>query len=67
VVSWVLARSGVSVETIHPPARGRAPGWGAGLVVAARDAGETESHLSQGGGGPAPQGLPQKDGEEPAT
>ena len=36
VVSWVLARSGARIETIHPPAKGRAPGWHAGLAVAAR-------------------------------
>lgn len=36
VVSWVLARSGVSAEGIHPPTNGRAPGWNAGLVVASR-------------------------------
>jgi hypothetical protein len=36
VVSWVLARTGVHVETIHPPANGRAPGWDAGLVICAR-------------------------------
>lgn len=36
VVSWVLARSGVHTQTIHPPVHGRAPGWDAGLVVAAR-------------------------------
>jgi hypothetical protein len=36
VVSWVLARSGADVEAIHPPARGRAPGWHAGLAIAAR-------------------------------
>jgi hypothetical protein len=36
VVSWVLARSGVHVEAIHPPAKGRAPGWDAGLTIAAR-------------------------------
>ena len=36
VVSWVLARSGASIESIHPPANGRAPGWRAGLAVAAR-------------------------------
>jgi len=36
VVSWVLARSGASIEKIHPPANGRAPGWDAGLAVAAR-------------------------------
>ena len=36
VVSWVLARSGARMETIHPPSNGRAPGWDAGLAVAAR-------------------------------
>jgi hypothetical protein len=37
VISWVLARSGVDIATVHPPRCGRAPGWDAGLVVAARD------------------------------
>jgi hypothetical protein len=37
VISWLLARSGLPVEAIHPPAGGRAPGWHAGLVVARRD------------------------------
>lgn len=36
VISWVLARSCAGIQTIHPPANGRAPGWGAGLAVAAR-------------------------------
>lgn len=36
VVSWVLTLSGVDVDTIHPPANGRAPGWHAGLTVATR-------------------------------
>jgi hypothetical protein len=36
VVSWVLARSGASVDGVHPPTRGRAPGWNAGLAVASR-------------------------------
>jgi hypothetical protein len=36
VVSWVLARSGARVDSIHPPANGRAPGWHAGIAVAAR-------------------------------
>jgi hypothetical protein len=36
VVSWVLARSGAPVENIHPPVNGRAPGWDAGLAIAAR-------------------------------
>jgi hypothetical protein len=36
VISWLLARSGIDVESIQPPAGGRAPGWRAGLVVARR-------------------------------
>lgn len=36
LVSWLIARSGISVEEVHPPAGGRAPGWRAGLVVARR-------------------------------
>ena len=38
VVSWLLARSGHDVSSIQPPALGRAPGWQAGLVLAARQA-----------------------------
>jgi hypothetical protein len=37
VVSWVLTRSDANVDTIHPPANGRAPGWDAGVAVATRD------------------------------
>ena len=36
VIAWVIARSGLDTEAIHPPAGGRAPGWQAGLVVARR-------------------------------
>jgi hypothetical protein len=35
VVSWVLATAGVDVTGVALPERGRAPGWDAGLVVAA--------------------------------
>jgi hypothetical protein len=35
-ISWLLERSGVDTELIHPPAGGRAPGWHAGLVIARR-------------------------------
>jgi hypothetical protein len=44
VVAWLLARSGMETESIHPPAKGRAPGWQAGLVVARRQV--TKSALS---------------------
>lgn len=36
LTSWLIARSGLDVEAIEPPAGGRAPGWRAGLVVARR-------------------------------
>jgi len=44
-ISWLLARSGLDVESISLPHRGRAPGWNAGIVVARR-------HRTIGGGGP---------------
>jgi hypothetical protein len=34
VISWLIARSGLDIDPIEPPAGGRAPGWRAGLVVA---------------------------------
>jgi hypothetical protein len=37
LIAWLLAGSGHDVDAIGPPVRGRAPGWSAGLVVAARD------------------------------
>ena len=36
VIAWLLATAGLPAERLHPPARGRAPGWDAGLVVAHR-------------------------------
>ena len=36
LISWLIVRSGLSTETVAPPADGRAPGWLAGLVVARR-------------------------------
>jgi hypothetical protein len=38
LVSWLLARSGHDTDGVNPPLHGRAPGWSAGLVVAAREA-----------------------------
>jgi hypothetical protein len=43
VISWLIARSGLDTESIHPPTAGRAPGWQAGLVVARRRGTETPS------------------------
>jgi hypothetical protein len=36
VIAWVIARSGIDLAQVRPPAGGRAPGWRAGLVVARR-------------------------------
>jgi hypothetical protein len=36
LVSWLLARAGLWTDEIAPPSGGRAPGWDAGLRVAAR-------------------------------
>ena len=37
LISWLLACSGHQTSTIKVPSGGRAPGWSAGLVVAARE------------------------------
>jgi hypothetical protein len=36
VISWLIARSGLDVDSIELPLSGRAPGWQAGIVVARR-------------------------------
>lgn len=36
VISWLLTRSGLPIETFQPPVGGRAPGWQAGIVIALR-------------------------------
>jgi hypothetical protein len=36
LTSWLLARTGHDMIAIRPPSHGRAPGWRAGLELAAR-------------------------------
>jgi hypothetical protein len=36
LTSWLIARSGLDVESIEPPPGGRAPGWRSGVLVARR-------------------------------
>jgi hypothetical protein len=36
VTAWLIARSGLLTDSLHAPQGGRAPGWRAGLAVAAR-------------------------------
>jgi hypothetical protein len=35
-ISWLIARSGLDIDTVHLPQGGRAPGWHAGIVLAKR-------------------------------
>jgi hypothetical protein len=37
ITSWLIACTGLDVESIRPPAGGRAPGWRAGIVMAHRN------------------------------
>jgi hypothetical protein len=50
LTAWLLALSGHDIESpaLQPPTGGRAPGWSAGLLVAAR-AGADQACLSEGG------------------
>ena len=34
MISWLITRTGIDVESIAPPPGGRAPGWTAGIVIA---------------------------------
>lgn len=36
VAAWLIAKAGLAIEDLQPPAHGRAPGWNAGVVVAQR-------------------------------
>ena len=42
VVSWLIARSGIAVESARLPFGGRAPGWDAGLAAAAHESREAQ-------------------------
>jgi hypothetical protein len=42
-VAWLLSRAGLAAETMLPPAGGRAPGWHAGVVVARREPGPSDT------------------------
>jgi len=53
LVSWLLVRSGVDAGRIAPPSGGRAPGWRAGLVLAAR-ADRTAATSGRAKPGPSP-------------
>jgi hypothetical protein len=37
MISWLITRTGFDANSIKPPPRGRAPGWNAGILAAARE------------------------------
>jgi hypothetical protein len=49
LTAWLLASSGHRMETIGPPAHGRAPGWHAGAAVAVRRGGPSQHHATSCG------------------
>jgi hypothetical protein len=51
VVAWLLASAGLPAAALRPPPGGRAPGWGAGVVLA-RDASAAEGTSSRAGPDP---------------
>src|SRR6266700_778194 len=51
IISWLIACTGLDVESIRPPAGGRAPGWQAGIVMAHRNpAKESRPQATPGAG-----------------
>jgi hypothetical protein len=48
VVSWLLARAGIEAARVSPPTGGRAPGWHAGITIAAHDGASTDGRSTAG-------------------
>jgi hypothetical protein len=48
VVSWLIARSGIAVESARLPLDGRAPGWDAGVAAAAEEQREAQLERALG-------------------
>jgi hypothetical protein len=48
MIAWLIARTGLDVDSIKPPSGGRAPGWNAGVVVAGREPGVTPRYAMNG-------------------
>jgi hypothetical protein len=44
MIAWLIAAAGLPADRLHPPPRGRAPGWDAGLEVARRGAATRCTH-----------------------
>jgi hypothetical protein len=46
MIAWLVASAGLETGDVRPPARGRAPGWHAGLEVARRDNASSRAHAT---------------------
>lgn len=44
MISWLIARTGLDAASIKPPPQGRAPGWNAGILAAARESQAGPAH-----------------------
>jgi hypothetical protein len=51
VIAWLIAMAGLLTDFLRPPARGRAPGWHAGLEVARRGGACGRGYSEAGGQG----------------
>jgi hypothetical protein len=52
LISWLITRSSLDIDAVHPPSGGRAPGWHAGVVVARRQlaaAAASRADIDKGG------------------
>jgi len=67
LISWLIARSGLSVETVHPPPGGRAPGWRAWAAAAGNSILETDADTNGRGAAnrAAPRSAPDSMGSAP--
>ena len=50
LISWLIVRSGLDVDSIRLPRGGRAPGWHAGILVAKREPATSEPAPTAGPG-----------------
>ena len=50
LISWLIARSGLDVDSVALPAGGRAPGWRAGVVEARREQAKAAPAATAGSG-----------------
>jgi hypothetical protein len=46
-IAWLITAAGLEVDSLRPPSGGRAPGWGAGVVVARRQSPVTPPTVRQ--------------------